>query len=314
MRCLLDHERGAISSRGEGLFKTQGKILKFDGYRRVLPPAGKQEDQLLPHLAVGQSLDLNSLESTQHFTQPPPRYSEATLIKALEKEDIGRPSTYAPIIQTIQDRNYVEQKDRRFFATELGMIVTEFLVKHFPKIMDLKFTAYMEDELDDIATAKENMTKVLDELLSSVPRKALADGREARMVARAGALVRGLPRLRAHTMVVKFSKTGQVPRLASEGRPRVQGNAVPMDGRARPARRSRPEHKCTKCGKATHAPRRRKARDPSCRVRAITACKGSLRTIWMRKGNPFPLSSRPSTFAKSADGRWLCGKARAADR
>src|SRR5262249_26412073 len=114
-------------------------------------------------LNVGQALDLNALTPTQHFTQPPPRYTEATLIKALEKENIGRPSTYAPIIQTIQDRLYVEQKERRFHATDLGMLVTDLLVDHFPKIMDLKFTAHMEDELDDIATAKEEKTKVLDE-------------------------------------------------------------------------------------------------------------------------------------------------------
>ena len=148
---------------GPGLFKAQGKVLKFDGHRRVWPPGGKIEDELLPALAVGQTLDLHALDATQHFTQPPPRYSEATLIKALEKENIGRPSTYAPIIQTIQDRLYVEQKERRFFATDLGMVVTDLLVKHFPKILDLKFTAHMEDELDDIATAKEDMVKVLDE-------------------------------------------------------------------------------------------------------------------------------------------------------
>src|SRR5262249_7081213 len=109
-----------VVAAGEGVFKTQGKILRFDGYRRVLPPAGKQEDQLLPNLTQGQALDCHALDPTQHFTQPPPRYSEATLIKALEKENIGRPSTYAPIIQTIQDRLYVEQKERRFFATDLG--------------------------------------------------------------------------------------------------------------------------------------------------------------------------------------------------
>ena len=152
-----------VVAAGDGVFKTQGKILKFDGYRKVLPPAGKQEDALLPSLTVGQALDLHALEPTQHFTQPPPRFTEATLIKALEKENIGRPSTYAPIIQTIQTRNYVEQKERRFQATDLGMVVTDLLVEHFPKILDLKFTAQMEDELDDIASAKENMVKVLDD-------------------------------------------------------------------------------------------------------------------------------------------------------
>src|SRR5262249_34842991 len=96
---------------GEGLFKAQGKIMKFDGYRRVLAPAGKQEDALLPEVAEKQALALLKLTPTQHFTQPPPRYSEASLVKALEKEGIGRPSTYAAIISKIQERGYVEQKE-----------------------------------------------------------------------------------------------------------------------------------------------------------------------------------------------------------
>src|SRR5439155_12263413 len=113
----------------EGLFKTQGKILKFDGYRRVLSPGGKQEDALLPSLRDKQKLDLHDLVGTQHFPQPPPRYSEASLVKALEKEGISRPSTYAPIISKIQERGYVVQKERRFHATELGMVVTGLLAE-----------------------------------------------------------------------------------------------------------------------------------------------------------------------------------------
>ena len=148
---------------GDGLFSAQGKILKFDGYRKVLSPAGRQEDAVLPDLAVSQKLHKARLGSSQHHTQPPPRYSEATLIKALEKESIGRPSTYAPIIETIQAKKYVEQKERRFHATNLGMVVTDLLVKHFPKIMDVKFTAKMEGDLDRIAEHEENMTSVLEE-------------------------------------------------------------------------------------------------------------------------------------------------------
>jgi DNA topoisomerase-1 len=147
----------------DGLFKAQGKILKFDGYRRVLPPAGKQEDQMLPPLAEKQVLDLLDLRNTQHFTQPPPRYNEASLVKALEKEGIGRPSTYASIISTIQIRGYVEQKERRFYATPLGITVTDLLVKHFPKELDFKFTSHMEEELDQIEQGKIERNTVLDE-------------------------------------------------------------------------------------------------------------------------------------------------------
>ncbi len=147
----------------KGLFKAQGKTLKFDGYRRELPSSGKQEDVLLPHLAERDPLDLLELSPSQHFTEPPPRYNEASLVKTLEKEGIGRPSTYATIIRTIQEREYVEQKERRFYATEKGMKVTDMLVKHFPKVMDLKFTRDMEEELDQIETRKYERNQVLED-------------------------------------------------------------------------------------------------------------------------------------------------------
>jgi DNA topoisomerase-1 len=147
----------------EGLFKAQGRTLKFDGYRKVLPPRGKQEDALLPALGQGQPLYCLDLVPTQHFTQPPPRYNEASLVKTLEKEGIGRPSTYAAIISKIQERGYVESKERRFYATEIGMIVTDLLVMHFPKVMDLKFTSHMEEELDLIEEHKAKRDDVLTE-------------------------------------------------------------------------------------------------------------------------------------------------------
>lgn len=147
----------------DGVFKAQGKILKFDGYRKVLPPGGKQEDALLPNLQEKQVQDLLDLLSSQHFTQPPPRFNEASLVKALEKEGIGRPSTYATIISKIQERSYVEQKERRFYATEMGMLVTDLLVEHFPKVMDLKFTSHMEGELDRIEEHHAERNEVLDE-------------------------------------------------------------------------------------------------------------------------------------------------------
>jgi DNA topoisomerase-1 len=148
----------------KGMFRASGRIMKFDGYRRVLPP-GKQEDTLLPALAEKQKLDLLRLNHTQHFTEPPPRYSEASLVKTLEKEGIGRPSTYASIISKIQDekRGYVEQRDRRFYAKEMGMKVTDLLVEHFPKVMDLQFTRHMEEELDQIESRKTERNAVLTE-------------------------------------------------------------------------------------------------------------------------------------------------------
>jgi len=148
---------------GQGLFRATGRILKFDGYRKVMPSAGKQEDTELPPLADGQALDKLDLFETQHFTQPPPRYNEASLVKTLEKEGIGRPSTYASIIETIQDRGYVKQESRRFFATDIGKKVTDLLVEWFPKIMNPKFTSHFEEELDEIETGKCHYAEVLDE-------------------------------------------------------------------------------------------------------------------------------------------------------
>ncbi len=227
----------------QGLFKAQGKVMKFDGHRRALPPAGKQEDALLPRLAAGQDLDLHSLDATQHFTQPPPRYTEATLIKALEKENIGRPSTYAPIIQTIQDRNYVEQKERRFHATDLGMVVTDLLVEHFPKIMDLKFTAHMEDELDDIGTGKEEMVRVLDEFYHPFQEALkVAETRMKRVQIQSSETCHkcGAP------MLVKFSRSGQF--LGCSKYPECDATRQ-MDGTQK-AEAIETEHKCPKCGKS----------------------------------------------------------------
>src|SRR5262249_33649670 len=135
-------EASAESGPVRGLLKAKGSILKFDGWRKAMPP-GKQEDSLLPPLAEGQALDRLALTARQLFTQPPDRFNEASLVKMLEKEGIGRPSTYAEIIFKIQRKEYVEQKERRFYATEKGKLVTDLLVKHFPHVMDLKFTSHM---------------------------------------------------------------------------------------------------------------------------------------------------------------------------
>ncbi|HUR55260.1 MAG TPA: DNA topoisomerase, partial [Gemmataceae bacterium] len=146
-----------------GLFRANGSIVKFQGYRRVLAPAGKQEDVTLPDVKEKDVLPCLDLFETQHFTQPPPRYSEASLVKAMEKEGVGRPSTYSSIIGTIQNRKYVTQERGRFFATEIGKVVTDYLVANFPKIMDLQFTSHFEEELDDIETRKHEYREVLDE-------------------------------------------------------------------------------------------------------------------------------------------------------
>ena len=150
----------ADGGTARAVFKAVGRRLVFHGYLKVAG-APKREEQTLPELREGSPVGPVAIHPTQHFTQPPPRYTEASLVKALEAEGIGRPSTYAAIIQTIQDREYVKQLERRFHATSLGMKVTDKLVKHFPDIFDLRFTARMEDHLDDIEANRTDWVKVL---------------------------------------------------------------------------------------------------------------------------------------------------------
>ena len=147
--------------------RAKGRILRFDGYTRVMTPTGKKaEDTILPDVKTGDVLSLVALEPEQHFTKPPARYSEASLVKELEKRGIGRPSTYASIISTIQDRGYVRVDNRRFYAEKMGDIVTDRLVANFDDLMDYSFTAQMEEELDDIAGGEKDWIKVLNDFYS----------------------------------------------------------------------------------------------------------------------------------------------------
>ncbi len=142
------------------LFRANGIIKKFAGFLACYRL--KFEDALLPECVMGDPLSLVNVEGIQHFTQPPARYTEASLIKALEEHGIGRPSTYAPTISTIQARNYVEKNDqRRLQPTEIGTKVNALLREHFPQIVDIAFTAHMEEKLDDIAEGKEDWRKII---------------------------------------------------------------------------------------------------------------------------------------------------------
>jgi DNA topoisomerase I len=141
------------------VFRATGSNLKFPGFYAVWPR--EEDEKLLPKMQVGEALDLHALKPEQHFTQPPPRFTEASLIKELEEQGIGRPSTYVPIISTIQDRGYVEQDQRRFVPTWLGATVNEVMNKHFPNIVDTGFTAGMERELDDVEEGRLSWTEFL---------------------------------------------------------------------------------------------------------------------------------------------------------
>ena len=167
---ILDVTTIDISAE-EYLFRATGSILKFDGFMRLYLEGrddsntesnrDDETDAILPVLEIGERLDLRKLTPKQHYTQPPPRYTEATLVKALEEKGIGRPSTYAAIISTIQDREYVVKEKRAFLPTDMGKLVNQLLIKGFPDILDTQFTAKLEDQLDEIADGKSDWVGVL---------------------------------------------------------------------------------------------------------------------------------------------------------
>jgi len=153
----FDETRADIEAKNY-TFHATGQVLKFDGFLKAYPMKFTEED--LPVLETNEMVDLIKLESAQHFTEPPARYNEASLIKALEKNGIGRPSTYAPTLATIQTRNYIEKDEqKRFKPTEIGTVVNDILVEHFPQIVDTDFTAKLEKELDEVAEGKDTLVK-----------------------------------------------------------------------------------------------------------------------------------------------------------
>ena len=146
----------------EYLLKTSASQVKFDGYMRVFDKKN-EETVRIPVVAVSEKLNVERILPQQKFTEPPARYNEASLIKTLEEKGIGRPSTYAPIISTIEARKYVEKIEKRFAPTDLGYAVNDFLIKYFPNIFEVTFTAGMEDKLDEIANGKMEMKQVLND-------------------------------------------------------------------------------------------------------------------------------------------------------
>jgi len=166
--CQMTAARYTVSTvtvaAGDYSLKAKGRVMQFDGWTRVHPQLSKGDnDKHLPDLAVGEQLTLAKLTPSQHFTKPPARFGEASLVKELEKRSIGRPSTYASIISTIQDRGYVRLDKKRFYAEKMGEIVTDRLSESFTNLMSYNFTAEMEQELDEIAEGKINWKDVLNE-------------------------------------------------------------------------------------------------------------------------------------------------------
>ncbi|MFH1550066.1 MAG: type I DNA topoisomerase [Planctomycetota bacterium] len=230
---------------GKYLFKASGREMIFDGHLRVIGLKNRAEQQILPELVEGREAFPVEIIPSQHFTQPPPRYTEATLVRVLEGKGIGRPSTYAPIISTIQDRGYVEQKQRKFHATPLGEIVTDKLVAHFPDIINTEFTSQMESNLDTVEEGKADWVTVLREfynLFSADLEKA-----ETKMTSEKGKTTESNIKCEkcGKPMVYRWSKRGRF--LGCSGYPDCK-NTKPLTDNGEVEEPEEIDEKCPECG------------------------------------------------------------------
>jgi len=234
----------AQTSLGQCWYKSTGRILLFDGFTKIWL-TGSNEQQL-PPMETDQKLEAVDIKAEQHFTKAPARYTEASLVKALEKEGVGRPSTYAAIISTIQDRGYVEKQDKKFFATDIGEVVTDKLNEYFPKIMDIAFTRYMEEQLDKIEEQHLDWLAVLEDFYH--PFKQNLETAQAEMKHAKAEMTPSeyeCPKC-GRQLVYRFGKNGKF--LSCSTYPECKF-ACPCDKEGRMLEEKVSEHKCHVCGK-----------------------------------------------------------------
>ena len=199
---------------GKGIFRVTGQVQTFAGFLSVyeegVDDADDDEDnKKLPELKEGESLPVDKLYGEQHFTQPPPRYSEASLVKALEEFGIGRPSTYASIISTLKDREYVTLEQKRFLPTDTGEVVNKFLTEHFGHYVDYHFTAKLEDQLDDIASGKRRWVPVMEQFWKGFDKEVKSKEDIPRAELTAENLDETCPKCGQHQLQIKFGKRGR---------------------------------------------------------------------------------------------------------
>jgi DNA topoisomerase I len=247
---------------GQTLFRATGQVVKFDGFMRVYTegqddPSGDEDaPDTLPPLSEGEQVDLLGFDPEQHFTQPPPRFTQATLIKELEERGIGRPSTYAAIMTAILNREYVEEdQSKRMRPTSLGRIVAELLVQAFPDILEVGFTAQLEEDLDEVESGNENWVKTLRRFYGPF-QKRLGEAKKKMPVVKRKGLPTGLKcELDGGEMVIKWGRNGEF--LACSNYPKCtnttefsrddQGSIVPIKREASAAEPS--DEQCEKCGR-----------------------------------------------------------------
>jgi DNA topoisomerase I len=283
-------------SAGRATFRVAGNLLKFAGYLAVYgekpdepegqraadgavpngaeEEAGADEGKNLPPLAEGDQLTLKRLIPEQHFTQPPPRFTEASLVKELEEKGIGRPSTYAAILSTIQDKEYVEKRENRFYPTELGTLVTDLLVKAFPRVIDVAFTAGMEEQLDEIAEGNSDWVRVLGEFYSPFKLELAAAEAQMRDVKREETPTDLTCERCGSPMVIKWGKMGRF--LACSGYPECKNTTdfeQKEDGTIVPVKEQVTDKICEKCGRPMAIKRGRFGRFLACT--GYPECKSS---------------------------------------
>jgi DNA topoisomerase-1 len=221
--------------------RATGSVLVFDGFYRVWERDEKEDDQGLPELSEGQDLEFHGLEPEQHFTQPPPRYSEATLINELEKRGIGRPSTYASIVGTIQDHNYVEQRERRLHPTPLGEAVNRIMVDHFHDIVDDRYTAAMEIRLDEVEQGRVEWVPVVGDFYH--PLEKMLSAAAAAMPAETG---EECPECHEGQLVMKASRFGPFKGCSRYPQCRYRQAVLPSGEQAEPKLL---DETCPECGR-----------------------------------------------------------------
>jgi DNA topoisomerase-1 len=296
----VDIDARADASNRTYHLRASASVLRFPGYRQVYEEAGDDDrDQALPQpplpdLEAGDPLQLRDLRPEQHFTEPPPRYTEATLVKALEENGIGRPSTYATILGTIQERGYVERVERQLRPTELGFVVNDFLTEQFPEYVDLKFTAEFEEDLDEIARGSRPWRPVIQEFYSPLT-KALATAESAPVVAQETGEV--CPES-GHALIRRFGRFG--PFLACSGFPDCRYTR-PDKAEEQP---QPTDEKCDLCGSPMVAKRGRFG--PFLACSRYPECKGT-KPLLTRTGIPCPIDGGEIVERQTKKGRKFYG-------
>jgi DNA topoisomerase-1 len=266
--CPAIYDQTVISITADKyLLKAQGAILRFKGFMALYVESSdengeasekqkesKMDSTIIPDAAKGEILKTLAIEPKQKFTQPPPRYTEATLVKALEENGVGRPSTYASIISTILDKEYVMQQQRKFVPTDLGKLVNDLLVAHFPDILDIEFTASMEENLDKVEEGESNWINLLQAFYTPFEKTLSAAKQEMKSVKRQGIPTGISCKLCDGKLVIKWGKTGEF--LACENYPTckyTQNFRKDENGTVIPVEKEAPVdsgEKCEKCGRA----------------------------------------------------------------